>query len=52
MTRTKPRLYTPEEYLELEANAEYKSQYRNGSIVPMAGGTTNHNELTLNLKLL
>ncbi|WP_439341759.1 Uma2 family endonuclease [Vacuolonema iberomarrocanum] len=49
MTQTKSRLYTPEEYLELEANAEYKSEYRDGAIVPMAGGTTNHNELTLNL---
>ena len=45
MTQTKPRLYTPEEYLELEANAEYKSEYRDGAIVPMAGGTTNHNKL-------
>ena len=45
MTQTKPRLYTPEEYLELEANAEYKSEYRDGEIVPMAGGTTNHNKL-------
>jgi Uma2 family endonuclease len=49
MVQTKPRLYTPEEYLELEANADYKSEYRDGEIVPMTGGTTNHNELSLNL---
>lgn len=45
MVQTKPRVYTPEEYLELEAKADYKSEYRDGEIVPMTGGTTNHNEL-------
>jgi Uma2 family endonuclease len=43
------RKYTPEEYLEIEAQAEYKSEYHDGEIVPMAGGTTNHNEICLNL---
>jgi Uma2 family endonuclease len=43
------RRYTPEEYLELEEKADYKSEYRDGEIVPMTGGTTNHNELSLNL---
>ena len=47
--QTKPRQYTPEEYLELEEQAEYKSEYRDGEIVAMAGGTTNHNEICLNL---
>jgi Uma2 family endonuclease len=41
--------YTPEEYLELEEKADYKSEYHDGEIVPMTGGTTNHNELALNL---
>ncbi|MEH2408995.1 Uma2 family endonuclease [Nostoc sp.] len=41
--------YTPEEYLEIEEKAEYKSEYRNGEIVPMTGGTTNHNKIALNL---
>jgi Uma2 family endonuclease len=41
--------YTPEEYLELEEKADYKSEYRDGEIIPMTGGTTNHNELSLNL---
>lgn len=39
---------TPEEYLEIEEKAEYKSEYREGEIVPMAGGTTNHNEIAGN----
>ncbi|MGF1588647.1 MAG: Uma2 family endonuclease [Pleurocapsa sp.] len=44
-----PRIYTPEEYLKLEEQAEYKSEYRDGEIIPMTGGTTNHNEISLNL---
>ncbi|QLE58958.1 Uma2 family endonuclease [Nostoc sp. TCL26-01] len=43
------RYYTPEEYLELEEKAEYKNEYRDGEIVPMTGGTTNHNKIALNL---
>ncbi|MBD1844253.1 Uma2 family endonuclease [Cyanobacteria bacterium FACHB-63] len=44
-----PRLYTPEEYLALEDQAEFRSEYRQGEIVPMAGGTTNHNRISLNV---
>lgn len=40
--------YNPEEYLELEEKAEYKSEYRDGEIVPMRGGTTNHNKIAGN----
>ncbi|MDF5726400.1 MAG: Uma2 family endonuclease [Rhizonema sp. PD37] len=42
------RHYTPEEYLALEEKAEYKSEYRDGEIVPMTGGTTNHNKIAGN----
>src|ERR671932_548402 len=42
------RYYTPEEYLELEEAADYKSEYRDGDIVPLTGGTTNHNKIALN----
>ncbi len=41
--------YSPEEYLELETNAEYKSEYHAGQIIPMAGGKPNHNKISLNL---
>ena len=41
--------YTPEEYLALEEQAEYKSEYHDGEIIPMTGGTTNHNEISGNL---
>lgn len=46
--QAKPHHYTPEEYLALEEKAEYKSEYRDGEIVPMTGGTTNHNEIAGN----
>jgi Uma2 family endonuclease len=45
----KQRHYTPEEYLELETIAEYKSEYIDGQIIPMAGGSTKHNQISLNL---
>jgi Uma2 family endonuclease len=46
--QTRKHIYTPEEYLELEEKALYKSEYRDGEIIPMTGGTTNHNQIALN----
>lgn len=47
--QTKEKLYySPEEYLEIETAAEYKSEYRDGQIIPMAGGTPNHNRIAGN----
>lgn len=45
----KKKKYTPEEYLALEETAEYKSEYIDGSIFKMAGGTEAHNDITLNV---
>jgi len=47
-TQTPKTYYTPEEYLQLEETSESKNEYRGGEIVPMAGGTTNHNEIAGN----
>lgn len=47
-TYQKPRYYSPQEYLKLEETAEYKSEYIDGLIIPMAGGTTNHNRIAGN----
>ncbi|RUR87037.1 Uma2 family endonuclease [Chlorogloeopsis fritschii PCC 9212] len=47
-TQTPKTYYTPEEYLQLEEKSEFKNEYRDGEIVPMTGGTTNHNEIALN----
>jgi Uma2 family endonuclease len=49
IAQTKERIYTPEEYLELEIASETRNEYRNGEIVPMTGGTPNHNDLAGNL---
>lgn len=43
------RTYSPEEYLELEIASETRHQYINEEIVPMTGGTPNHNQILLNL---
>ncbi|MDQ3061447.1 MAG: Uma2 family endonuclease [Acidobacteriota bacterium] len=40
--------YTPEEYLALEEKAEYKSEYVNGYIFKMAGGTEAHITISFN----
>jgi Uma2 family endonuclease len=46
IAQTKKKIYTPEEYLELEIASETCSEYRNEEIVPMTGGMPNHNEIT------
>lgn len=43
------RYYTPEEYLEQEINSQERHEYRDGKIIPMTGGTPNHNQVCLNL---
>lgn len=43
---TKNRLYTEEEYLALEEAAEEKSEYINGEIRPMSGGTYYHGAIS------
>jgi Uma2 family endonuclease len=41
--------YTPADYLEFEVNAETRHEYINGGIIPMTGGTPNHNRIIRNL---
>ena len=41
----KPKLHTSAEYLTLEEQADERSEYRSGQIVPMVGGTANHNRI-------
>ncbi|HYX30983.1 MAG TPA: Uma2 family endonuclease [Pyrinomonadaceae bacterium] len=40
---------TPEEYLRLERQAEYKSEYLNGEIFAMSGASREHNLITANI---
>jgi Uma2 family endonuclease len=49
MQTIEQQIYTPEEYLELELASETRSEYRNGAIIPMTGGTPNHNDIASNL---
>lgn len=42
------RYYSPEEYLEIEVKSEERHEYINGQIIPMTGGTPNHNKITGN----
>ncbi len=49
IAQTETKHYTAEEYLELEVASESRSEYRNGEIVPMTGGTPDHNQISGNL---
>jgi Uma2 family endonuclease len=41
--------FSIEEYLELEVASETRSEYQNGKIEPMTGGTPQHNRISGNL---
>ncbi len=45
----KKKKCTPEEYLALEEKAEYRSEFDDGQISAMAGGTLSHVQITPNL---
>lgn len=51
---TKPNIkqYTIEEYFRLEEKSPYKNEFVNGKIIPMAGGTYNHNRISLTIMAL
>lgn len=42
-------MLTAEEYLEQERAAEFRSEYVNGDVTEMAGGTSNHSEIATNI---
>lgn len=48
MQVTEKQYYSPEEYLAREDAADYKSEYIDGEIIPMAGGSINHNQIAGN----
>lgn len=51
VVQTPPRQYSTEEYLAHEEATEYRSEYSNGEIIPMTGGSLNHNQIIINLVL-
>ena len=52
IAQTETKTYTPEEYLELEITSETRNEYRNGEIIPMTGGTPDHNKISGNLYII
>jgi Uma2 family endonuclease len=52
MTATQSKTYTAEEYLVIEVESQTRSEYRNGAIVPMTGGTPAHNKIISALNAL
>jgi Uma2 family endonuclease len=47
---TQPKIFfTPEQYLEIERSAEFKSEYLNGEMFAMAGAPEAHSLLLVNL---
>jgi len=52
ITQLEKKNYTVEEYFELELDSETRSEYRNGEIIPMTGGTPDHNDIAGNLYVL
>ena len=49
MSALPKRFFTPEEYLELESEAEYKSQYVAGEIFAMSGAQPAHDKIVGNI---
>ena len=50
MTLARPvKRFTPQEYYRLERDAEYRSDYYDGEIFAMAGGTSRHSLIIMNI---
>ena len=49
MINPRQRLFTPEEYLLLQAQSEQRSEYYDGKIFAMSGGSVNHNQIIFNV---
>lgn len=51
MTAQPQKYYSEQEYLDIERDAGYKSEYYNGEIFAMAGAGHNHNRIVENLSI-
>ena len=51
MLRLKKKTFTSAEYLAMETVADYKSEYYNGEIFAMSGGTADHSLIAVNLTI-
>jgi Uma2 family endonuclease len=52
MSAVQKALYTPEQYLEMERAAEFRSEYISGEVFAMAGASFEHGIITSNLTRL
>ena len=43
------RRYTPDEYYRLEAEADHRSEFYDGEIFAMAGGSARHGQICANI---
>ena len=49
IAQAQKKIYSSAEYLELEVVSEIRNEYYNGEIIPMTGGTPNHNRISGNI---
>ncbi|MEM8638078.1 MAG: Uma2 family endonuclease [Cyanobacteria bacterium P01_G01_bin.54] len=52
LAASKPVSVSLTDYFEQEAIAQTRQEYRAGAVIPMAGGTPNHNQIISNLNAL
>jgi Uma2 family endonuclease len=49
IAQAQKKIYNSTEYLDLEVISEIRNEYHNGEIIPMTGGTPNHNRISGNI---
>ncbi len=49
LVQSKQKIYSLDEYRELEETAEFRNEYRDGEIVQMSGGSINHSQIIGNI---
>ena len=49
LTETPKKTYTLEEYRQIEETADFRNEYHDGEILPMTGGSINHNRIIGNI---
>ncbi len=49
LVQSQSETYTLDEYRALEETAEFRNEYDDGRIIPMSGGTIDHNRIVRNL---
>ena len=52
LTKVQSQIYTLDKYRALEETADFRNEYHDGIIVPMSGGTINHNRIVCDLIFL